>query len=100
MYFLGRYVHLQRHYAGHYLSHFNDPSQYYHYLVDYNSTVPGVFTISYLQVSDLGVSATVGTQGKNGTVDFIQYSYNTADITPGLILQIDTIMNTAVVISQ
>ncbi len=46
-----------------YLSHFQDDTQYYHYTVYYDSTIPGVFTMQYYQVSDAGVSATVGAQG-------------------------------------
>ncbi|KAG8525316.1 uncharacterized protein KY384_008960 [Bacidia gigantensis] len=47
-----------------YLSHYNDATQYYHYLLIYDTTQPGNVTFKYLQVLDLGASATVGVQGK------------------------------------
>lgn len=46
-----------------YLSHYDAPGQYYHYLIIYDSNNPGVFKFKYLQISDGGSSATVGIQG-------------------------------------
>lgn len=45
-----------------YLSHYHSSTQYYHYLVDYDSANPGVYVFKYFQVLDEGISATVGMQ--------------------------------------
>ncbi|KAI4142716.1 MAG: hypothetical protein L6R39_004834, partial [Caloplaca ligustica] len=45
-----------------YLSHYQAAGEYYHFLISYSASNPGVFTYTYYQVSDLGASATVGMQ--------------------------------------
>ncbi|KAJ7233006.1 hypothetical protein C8J57DRAFT_1146274 [Mycena rebaudengoi] len=76
-------------------SHYQAPTEYYHYTVEYSIARPGVFLVKYYDVSDSGSSSTVGAQGMhNGAVIFTQYSYNQFVITPGLALTIDTLGNT------
>jgi hypothetical protein len=90
-----------------YLSHYGDARQYYHYIVVYDSATPGIFTYSYYQISDSGISATVGVQGMrfktltnrmwliilSGGTQFSQFSYHTNGIIPGLNLVVDTTLN-------
>ncbi|KAL8731828.1 MAG: hypothetical protein Q9166_003112 [cf. Caloplaca sp. 2 TL-2023] len=45
-----------------YLSRYAAPTEFYHYLVSYSTSQPGVYTYTYYQVSDAGISATVGAQ--------------------------------------
>lgn len=47
-----------------YLSKFNHPSEYYHFQAKYSQARPNVLLYDYLQVSDAGISATIGTQGR------------------------------------
>ncbi|KAL8952806.1 MAG: hypothetical protein Q9222_001310 [Ikaeria aurantiellina] len=49
-----------------YLSHFSAAAEYYHFLVTYSRTQPGIFNYTYYQVSDSGSSATVGAQYGDG----------------------------------
>jgi hypothetical protein len=89
-----------------YLSHYQDSSEFYHFEVSYDSTRPGIFQFDYFDISDLGISATVGAQGDisvgsfndNGTYvtngSYIQYSYNSPVILPGLTILLDTNSNT------
>ena len=67
------------------------PDQYFHFTATFQETDPnfddgavsGAPVFSYHEISDAGVSATVGQQSQSSGL-FTQYSYNTADITPGL----------------
>ncbi|RMY90444.1 hypothetical protein D0861_03683 [Hortaea werneckii] len=79
----------------------NGTDQIYHFLVDYDSTRPGMFVYTYLQTggaSDMGIYAGVGTQGVNadGSQQAMQYSLRSADIMPGLVITCDTNANTCV----
>lgn len=49
-----------------YISHFSDQSQYYHFLMNFYENKPNVINYQYLNVSDHGVSATVGVQSFSG----------------------------------
>jgi len=46
-----------------YMSHYTQPTQYYHYQVIFFEGVPGVVQYKYFDASDGGVSCTVGVQG-------------------------------------
>ncbi len=46
-----------------YMSHFTQPSQYYHYQVLFFEGAPGIVQYKYFDASDGGVSCTVGVQG-------------------------------------
>ncbi|KAI7283080.1 hypothetical protein KC345_g3140 [Hortaea werneckii] len=79
----------------------NGTDQIYHFLVDYDSTRPGVFVYTYLQTGgtgDMGIYAGVGTQGVDaqGSQQAMQYSLRSPDIMPGLVLTCDTNANTCV----
>ncbi|KAL8859127.1 MAG: hypothetical protein Q9178_004390 [Gyalolechia marmorata] len=75
-----------------YLTHFGS-AEYYHYLVSYSTTRPGVFIFTYYQISDRGIGATVGAQ--YGSPSFgLQFSVNSATIDPGLVLTVDTLAGT------
>ncbi|KAI7220945.1 hypothetical protein KC333_g2055 [Hortaea werneckii] len=79
----------------------NGTDQIYHFLVDYDTTRPGVFVYTYLQTggaNDMGIYAGVGTQGVNsaGSQQAMQYSLRSPDIMPGLVVTCDTNANTCV----
>ncbi|KAI4249646.1 MAG: hypothetical protein L6R40_000435 [Gallowayella cf. fulva] len=65
----------------------------FHFLVSYSTARPGVFTYTYLQIPDLGASATVGAQYGTSNPTALQYSFTEAKINPGLVLTVDTINN-------
>jgi hypothetical protein len=46
-----------------YTSHFNQPTQYYHFQVIFFEAQPGIVQYRYYDASDGGVSCTVGIQG-------------------------------------
>ncbi|KAK4549166.1 hypothetical protein LTR36_007624 [Oleoguttula mirabilis] len=73
-----------------YLGHYADTTQYYHFLILFYEARPNVVTFKYLNVSDNGVSATVGVQSSAAGSLYEQYSYNQAIIYPGLQLTFDT----------
>jgi hypothetical protein len=49
-----------------YTSHYQDPTQYYHFTAKFSENSPGTSEFVYYQISDRGVSATVGAQGLTG----------------------------------
>ncbi|KAK6397334.1 hypothetical protein LTR65_006308 [Meristemomyces frigidus] len=76
-------------------------SEIFHFTIDYNSLMPGVFVYTYYlagNTTDDGISASIGTQGINsaGTEVASQYSLRSAGIFPGLIVTCDTTANTCV----
>lgn len=79
-----------------YLSHYADDSQYYHFLVYFYEAQANVVTFQYLNVSDLGVSATVGVESDTAG-NYAQYSFDQAIIYPGLQITYDPSSNTWVV---
>ncbi|KAI4730315.1 hypothetical protein E4T49_01780 [Aureobasidium sp. EXF-10728] len=72
-----------------YISHFSDQTQYYHFLMNFYENRPNVVNYQYLNVSDYGVSATVGVQMFSANL-FKQFSYNQAVICNGMRLTFDT----------
>ncbi|KAJ6260645.1 hypothetical protein Dda_4872 [Drechslerella dactyloides] len=48
-----------------YTSHFSASHEYYHFIMRYKEDKPNVVTVRYYQVSDDGVSATIGAQSVN-----------------------------------
>jgi len=50
-----------------YLSSFDDSTQFYHFLVKFYENRPNIVTFQYVNVTDLGVSNTVGVQMYSGT---------------------------------
>ncbi|THW06570.1 hypothetical protein D6D26_01470 [Aureobasidium pullulans] len=72
-----------------YISHFSDQSQYYHFLMNFYENKPNVINYQYLNVSDHGVSATVGVQSFSAQ-EFMQFSFNQAVICPGMQLTFNT----------
>ncbi|KAL8808211.1 MAG: hypothetical protein Q9182_000275 [Xanthomendoza sp. 2 TL-2023] len=72
---------------------FPSPDRLIHFLVSYSTAQPGVFIYTYLQVPESGVGATVGAQYGSPNPIGLQYSYNEAVITPGLVLSVDTNRN-------
>ncbi|KAK5132966.1 hypothetical protein LTR08_008329 [Meristemomyces frigidus] len=76
-------------------------SEIFHFTVDYNIATQGVFVFTYYSAgntTDQGIYASVGTQelsitgGQIGT----QYSFQSAQINPGLVVTCDTTANTCV----
>ncbi|KAL9000989.1 MAG: hypothetical protein Q9169_000473 [Polycauliona sp. 2 TL-2023] len=65
----------------------------YHYTVFYSTNRPGIFTFTYYRVSDGGISATIGAQYGSPQIA-LQFSVNSATLTPGLVLTVDTISGT------
>ncbi|OIW26518.1 hypothetical protein CONLIGDRAFT_476211 [Coniochaeta ligniaria NRRL 30616] len=76
-----------------YTSHYQAPTEYYHFTITFSEASPGAWTAAYYQISDSGSSASVGLQGGAGG-PFAQYSFNTPDITNGLVLYYDPGSNT------
>ncbi|KAI4721295.1 hypothetical protein E4T48_02415 [Aureobasidium sp. EXF-10727] len=72
-----------------YISHFSDQTQYYHFLMNFYENRPNVVNYQYLNVSDYGVSATVGVQMFSANL-FKQFSYNQPVICNGMQLTFDT----------
>jgi hypothetical protein len=48
------------------MSHYQDSTQYYHFLMNFYEDRPNVVNYQYLNVSDYGTSATVGVQMASG----------------------------------
>ena len=46
-----------------YMSHHNQPTQYYHYQVIFFESLPGVVQNKYFQATDGGITCTIGVQG-------------------------------------
>ncbi|RDW58609.1 hypothetical protein BP6252_13085 [Coleophoma cylindrospora] len=73
-----------------YVSHYQQPYQYYHFTMSFYEATPGVTDVVYYSVSDFGASATVGAQ-RLDTNQNMQYEFNTnGTIYPGLTLKIDS----------
>ncbi|KAH0278399.1 hypothetical protein KCU91_g2498, partial [Aureobasidium melanogenum] len=72
-----------------YISHFSDQNQYYHFLMNFYEDRPNFVHYQYLNVSDYGVSATVGVQMSSAGL-YNQFSYNQAVVCPGMELTFDT----------
>lgn len=49
-----------------YTSKYDEGAEFFHFLVKFQENDPNAFTINYLDVSDLGTSATVGAQSEEG----------------------------------
>jgi hypothetical protein len=56
-----------------YTSHYEDSSQYYHFIMTYQEAVPNSVAYSYYGVSDDGVSATVGAQSQTSKCPLILF---------------------------
>ncbi|KAI4219366.1 MAG: hypothetical protein LQ349_008371, partial [Xanthoria aureola] len=76
-----------------YFTRYDEPNKFYNYTVSYSTNQPGFFTFTYNQISDQGISATVGAQYGSPLIA-LQYSVNSATVTPGLVLTVDTIGGT------
>ncbi|KAI7484049.1 hypothetical protein KC351_g4799 [Hortaea werneckii] len=72
-----------------YLSHIEDATQYYHYLIRFWEARPNIVSFQYLNVSDWGCSATVGVESQEAGL-FQQYSNSQPTVYPGLQLTFDT----------
>ncbi|KAI5248909.1 hypothetical protein E4T43_01161 [Aureobasidium subglaciale] len=72
-----------------YISHFSDQTQYYHFLMNFYENRPNVINYQYLNVSDHGISATVGVQSYS-LQQYMQFSFNQPVVCPGMILAFDT----------
>lgn len=46
-----------------YMSHFNQPSQYYHYQILFFESRPNIVQYKYYDASDGGITCTIGVQG-------------------------------------
>lgn len=75
-----------------YTSAYGRSNEYYHFTITMYENNPGVAVYKYYDVYSSGYSATVGAQKRGG--NFVQYSYNQAIITPGLMLTVNTNTNT------
>ncbi|KAI4723023.1 hypothetical protein E4T48_00804 [Aureobasidium sp. EXF-10727] len=78
-----------------YISKYRDPTQYYHFLMEFAEDKPNFVTYQYLSVSDQGRSATVGiestlTNNVTLTAQYQQFSFNQPVICPGMQLTFDT----------
>ncbi|KAK6337880.1 hypothetical protein TWF696_001358 [Orbilia brochopaga] len=77
-----------------YTSAYQRSSEFYHFLMRYDEATPGIITFQYLQVSNGGVSATIGAQARRLNLA-AQWSFDTAGaVTDGQTLVIDTVANT------
>ncbi|KAI4104661.1 MAG: hypothetical protein LQ339_003739 [Xanthoria mediterranea] len=76
-----------------YFTRYDEPNKSYNYTVSYSTNQPGFFTFTYYQISDQGISATVGAQYGSPLIA-LQHSVNSATVTPGLVLTVDTIGGT------
>jgi hypothetical protein len=56
-----------------YTSHYQQPSQYYHFQVIFFEGLPGIVEYKYFQATDGGVSCTVGVQGSRMKEDFCYF---------------------------
>ncbi|CAF5006776.1 unnamed protein product, partial [Rotaria sp. Silwood1] len=61
-----------------YMSHFSQPSQYYHFQVVFFEGVPGVVQFKYYDASDGGVTCTIGVQASTSG-SFVQYLFDLAN---------------------
>ena len=46
------------------MSHYSQPSQYYHFQVIFFEAAPGIVQFKYFDVADGGLSCTIGVQGR------------------------------------
>ncbi|KAK4988622.1 hypothetical protein LTR50_003805 [Elasticomyces elasticus] len=82
-----------------YLGRAGLPNDLYHFLLHYSTAAPGVFTYAYYAVGNGGATASVGIQGvaaQGGAQVAVQYSFQRASLTPGLVLTCDTNAGTCV----
>ncbi|KAH8903251.1 hypothetical protein BR93DRAFT_940780 [Coniochaeta sp. PMI_546] len=77
-----------------YTSHYQAPTEYYHFTTQFSESSPGAWTTAYYQISDSGSSAAVGLQGGPNDGLFAQYSNNQPVITNGLVLYYNPTTNT------
>ncbi|KKY20496.1 putative carbohydrate-bindinglike protein [Diplodia seriata] len=75
-----------------YTSAYGRSTEFYHFTITMTEANPGVAVYKYYDVYQSGYSATVGAQKRGGSS--VQYSFNQAIITPGLMLTVDTNTNT------
>ncbi|OJD39059.1 carbohydrate-binding-like protein [Diplodia corticola] len=75
-----------------YTSAYSRSTEFYHFTITMTESNPGVAVYRYYDVYQSGYSATVGAQKRGGSA--VQYSYNQAIITAGLMLTVDTNRNT------
>ncbi|KAI7471665.1 hypothetical protein KC351_g12033 [Hortaea werneckii] len=72
-----------------YESHYQAPDTYAHFLVSFWENLPGIATIDFLNITDNGVSATVGGQSQAAGL-YAQYSFNQAVIDNGLLITLNS----------
>ncbi|KAI6982606.1 hypothetical protein KC332_g12735 [Hortaea werneckii] len=75
-----------------YESHYQAPDTYAHFLVSFWENLPGIATIDFLNITDNGVSATVGGQSQAAGL-YAQYSFNQAVINNGLLITLNSTTN-------
>ncbi|KAI7322211.1 hypothetical protein KC315_g8902 [Hortaea werneckii] len=75
-----------------YESKYQAPDTYAHFLVSFWEDRPGIATIDFLNITDNGISATVGGQGQAANL-FAQYSFNQAVINNGLLITLNSTTN-------
>ncbi|KAI7529455.1 hypothetical protein KC316_g17552 [Hortaea werneckii] len=75
-----------------YESKYQAPDTYAHFLVSFWEDRPGIATIDFLNITDNGISATVGGQGQAANL-FAQYSFNQAIINNGLLITLNSTTN-------
>jgi hypothetical protein len=56
-----------------YCSHFQQPTEYYHFQVVFYENMPGIVQYIYYDVSDKGSSAAIGVQGKTSQRNIFIY---------------------------
>ncbi|KAI6914075.1 hypothetical protein KC318_g1195 [Hortaea werneckii] len=82
-----------------YLSHIQDPGQYYHYLIRFWEARWNIVSFQYLNVSDWGCSATVGVESQEAGL-FQQYGNSQPTVYPGLQLTFDTGVSNSYVVDS
>ncbi|KAI7352702.1 hypothetical protein KC354_g11875 [Hortaea werneckii] len=75
-----------------YESKYQAPDTYAHFLVSFWENLPGIATIDFLNITDGGVSATVGGQSQAANL-YAQYSFNQAVINNGLLITLNSTTN-------
>ncbi|CAF1037455.1 unnamed protein product, partial [Rotaria sordida] len=77
-----------------YMSHYQQPSQYYQFQVKFFESTPGLVQFQYFYASDGGITATVGVQ-KSSSGPYIQYSYHQANsVQSNMVLTFNTNIGT------
>ncbi|KAI7142866.1 hypothetical protein KC344_g6818 [Hortaea werneckii] len=75
-----------------YESKYQAPDTYAHFLVSFWENLPGIATIDFLNITDGGISATVGGQSQAANL-YAQYSFNQAVINNGLLITLNSTTN-------